>query len=79
MKPTIYPPRGAEKIGVEIQEKGYVWARLHYGLSDKELDSLRMLVDPIFAVDKLRSDEYGDEELPIYQKLQGIGLAVLES
>jgi len=74
----VYPTTKGETICSTVIEEGYRQSRSTLGLSDRELDCLRVIADPIFGVDKLRGDEVAEQDKPIWKKLAGLGYVEIE-
>ena len=71
--------RGAE-VCEDIIRHGYDYGNNTLGLSDSEIDELRVLSDPLFGVDRLRDYEVGDdpERRSVFRKLASLGYAEVE-
>ena len=70
----VYITEEGGKTWEKVEEEGKRWARKTLGLTDSELEALEALYD----CEKLRSDEIGECRVPIFRKLEKLGLCGIE-
>lgn len=76
----VHSTDGGKEACQDVINCGYSYGNEIFGLTDAELDELRVVCDPLFGADELKPEEVGGDPTrhAIFRKLAALGLVRIE-